>query len=149
MMDGNEFVACIGKPEDAPEVEAMLAAVGVKKKLKMPKDDIEARVDLPEQGLSLIFEPEGRKSSRLVFNGVQFFSGTGRHYKRFAGALPADLQFSTTQSEARGKLGKPFKTLPKLRRDIWKLKDLQLAITYTDEAPHVVAELTVEVPLKG
>lgn len=147
-MNGKEFVACIGKPEDAPEVQAMLVTVGVTKKLRMPKDDIEARADLPDQGLSLIFKPEGPKSSRLIFSAVQFFSGAGRHYKRFAGLLPADLQFSSTQAEARGKLGKPFKALPKLGRDIWKLQGLLLAISYTDEAPHLVAELTVYMPSK-
>ena len=148
-MDGNEFVACIGKPEDAPEVQAMLAAVGVTKKLKVPRGDIEARADLPEQGLSLIFKPEGPKSSRLIFNAVQFFSGAGRHFKRFSGTLPADLHFTSTQSEARGKLGKPFKALPRLRREIWKLKHLQLAISFTDEAPHSVAEVTVHMPLES
>lgn len=147
-MDGNEFVACIGKPEDGPEVQAMLAAVGVAKKLKVPRGDIEARVDLPKQGLSLIFNPEGPRSSRLIFTAVQFFSGAGRHFKRFAGALPADLQFSTTQAEARRKLGKPFKSLPKLGSDIWRLNGLQLAITYKDEVPHFVAEVSVEQPLE-
>jgi hypothetical protein len=147
-MDGNEFVACIGKPEEAPEVQKLLAAAGVTKKLKMPKGDIEARADLPKQGLSLIFKPEGPKSSLLIFNAAQFFSGAGQHYKRFAGALPAELEFSDTPAEARKKLGKPFKSLPRLGRDIWKRGELQFAITFTDEAPRGIAELTVFVPSK-
>jgi hypothetical protein len=148
MMDSKEFIACIGKPEDAPEVQRVLAGIGFTKKLKMPKDDIDARVTMPQMGLSLVFKPEGPKSSRLVLNAAQFISDTEKGNMSFPGALPAKLVFSDGQVEARVKLGKPFDTKPALRRDIWKLENLNLAIKYSKDAPHKIAVVTVEIPLK-
>jgi hypothetical protein len=146
-MDSSDFVACIGKPEDAPEVKRMLAAVGVASKLKKPKDDIEARADLPKLGLSLIFKPEGPKSSRLIFNAVQFISDVESGYVSFSGALPAQLVFADGQAEARAKLGEPLVSKPALRRDIWKLQDLRLAIKYSKDTPQRIAVITVHQPL--
>jgi hypothetical protein len=147
-MDSNEFIECIGKPEDAPEVQSMLSTVGVTKKMKIPRDDIEARADLPAHGLSLIFKPEDARSSRVTFNAVQFISDAEKGYTSFSGALPRGLLFSDTQAEARKKLGKPHESKPALRRDIWKFEQLRLAIKYAKEAPHTVAVVTVHQPLK-
>lgn len=147
-MDSSEFIDCIGKAEDTPEVRQMLVAVGVTKKLKKPKDDIEARADLPALGLSLIFKPEGPKSSLLIFNAVQFVSSAEQGYTSFSGALPAQLLFSDGQSEAHAKLGTPLVVKPALRRDIWQFKDLRLAIKYAKDAPHRIAVITVHQPQK-
>ena len=147
-MDSQSLVAAVGKSEDSPEVQAVLAAVGWTKKLKLPKDDIDVRAELPALGLSLIFEAEGPKSSRLVLAGVQFVSSREKGFKSYAGALPARLMFDDDQAAARAKLGKPAKALPALRRDIWKFEgSLQLAINYAKDAPKTIALVTVEVPV--
>jgi|GEM_PF-2261355 len=146
-MDSDDFIACIGKPQDAPEVQRMLQAVGVTKTLRMPRDDIEARVDLGKDGLSLIFKPEDPKSSLLVFNAVQFISDAEKGFTSFAGTLPRQLLFSDTQAQAHAKLGKPFDARPKLRRDIWKLDGLRLAIKYAKDDGRI-AIVTVHLPLQ-
>lgn len=147
-MDSNELIACIGKPEDSPEVKNMLAAVGVTKKLKMPKDDIEARADLPKQGLSLIFEPESRKSSLLLLTGVQFFSDAEQGFKTFQGTLPGNLLFSDSQTEVHAKLGKPFETKKAMRIDGWKFDRLLLTVEYAKK-DHRIAMVAVEIPPKS
>lgn len=147
-MHSNDFVSCLGKPEDAPEVQSLLTALGVTKKLKMPKDDIEARVDLPKQGLALIFEPEGPKSSRLVLNGLQFYSDAEKGYKSFQGELPGKLLFSDSQAEVHAKLGKPVESKKAFRLDRWKPKGLLLTVEYAKE-DHRIAVVAVELPLKG
>lgn len=147
-MHANDFISCVGKPEDAPEVRALLAALGVTKKVKMPKDDIEARVDLPRQGLSLIFEPEGPKSSRLVFSAVQFLSDSNEGYKSFKGTLPHNLLFSDAQAEARAKLGKPGESKKAFRLDRWKLDGLKLTVEYAKTDLRIGA-ITVESPPKA
>ena len=105
-MDYSAFVPCIGKQEDAPEVQALLSTVGVTKKLKMPKDDIDVRDELPDLGLSLIFKPEDPKSSRLFLTAVKFMSGAehgyasyGAHCRRRYSSLMGTLR--RTRSSAR------------------------------------------------
>ena len=147
-MDSNDFLTHLGKPDDAPEVQKLLNAVGVTKKLKMPKDDIEARADLPKFGLSLIFKPEGPKSSVLIFQAAQFFSDAEKGYKSFAGALPNQLLLTDTQAEVRAKLGKPSESKPALRLDRWKLADRALTVEYTKEDRRIAA-ITVHIPMKG
>jgi hypothetical protein len=143
-MHCNDFIFCLRKPADAPEVQSLLAAVGFTKVLKMPKDDIEARADLPKQGLSMIFEPEGPKSSRLVFTGVQFFSDAEQGYKCFAGELPGNVLFSDSQDEVHAKLGKPGESKKAMRLDGWKFDGLLLTVEYAKDKR--IAMIAVEVP---
>ena len=147
-MDSNEFIACIGKYEDAPEVQRVLTAVGCTKKLKMPKDDIDVRVSMPKLGLSMIFGPEGPKSSRLILSAVQFVSDTEKGHKSFSGELPAKLLFSDLKADARTKLGAPEEEDDDLRLDIWPFGKLKLAIDYAKDAPHRVGVITVQLPPK-
>jgi hypothetical protein len=148
-MDYSALVSCIGKHEDDPEVQARLSALGVTNKLKMPADDIDVRHVLQGVGLCLIFKPEGPKSSRLIFYAVQFVSSVEEGYSTFAGTLPAGLQFSDGQADAQLKLGTPLTSKPKLRRDIWRLDDLQLALKYSKNPPHQIAVVTVQLPLEA
>lgn len=145
-MDSASLIACIGKPEDAPEVQKLLAAIGFTKALKMPRDDIDVRATAPNLGLSLIFRPEGPKSSRLILSAVKFNSDTEKGNKRFAGALPANLQFSDLKANARAKLGKPEDEDEDLRLDIWSLGQLRLAIKYAKDAPNPIGVVTVQLP---
>ena len=148
-MDHNILVSCIGKPEDDPDVQKVLKGLGVTKKLKMPQDDIDARHSLHEQGLCLIFKPESPKSSRLILTAVQFVSSCEEGYSTFAGALPRGLQFSDGPAEANAKLGTPFFSKPKLRREIWDHGQLQLAVNYSRAEPQQIAVVTVERRLKA
>ena len=147
-MDSSEFIACIGRLEEDPQVQRILAAIGVTKKLKMPRDDIDVRASVPKLGLSMIFEPEGPKSSRLMLSAVQFISDTEKGYRGFAGELPAKLLFSDLKAQARAKLGQPQEDDEDLRLDIWRFGELRLAISYARNAPHPVGVVTVQLPPK-
>ena len=148
-MDQTTIVSCIGKAEDAPDVQQVLAALGATKKLKMPPDDIDVRHSLHDQGLCLVFKPEGPKSSRLILNAVQFVSSCEEGYSTFAGALPGGLSFSDGPPQANAKLGEPFFSKPKLRREIWNYGVLQLAVNYSRQEPQRIAVVTVELPPKA
>ena len=147
-MDYSAFVPCIGKQEDAPEVQALLSTVGVTKKLKMPKDDIDVRHELPDLGLSLIFKPEDPKSSRLILTAVKFMSGAEHGYASYGGTLPAKLLFTDGHAQTHAKLGPPKIEKQKLRLDIWQLQNLRLAIHYTKDEPQRVAVITLQLPPK-
>jgi len=144
-MDSDAFISCVGEPEDSNEVQRLLASVGVTKKLRVPRDDIEARVDLPKLGLSLIFEPEGAKTSRLIFTGVQFFSDTEKGYTNFSGTLPGGITFADTQREVHAKLGKPALTKKSLRYDAWKPEGKLLTVEYA-KGSGKVAMVSFELP---
>ena len=144
-MDSDQILDCLGKPEPAPEVQHLLRTLGVVNKLRMPKDDIEARAELPEQGLSLIFKPTGPKSSVLFFQAVQFFSDAEDGYKNFAGALPDQLQLTDSQAEVRAKLGKPTETKAAFRLDRWKKPGRITTIEYAKKSGRIGA-ITVHVP---
>src|SRR5689334_8373907 len=116
-MDGQFFISTIGKALESAEVQNMLAQVGVTEQLRIPKGDIEARADLPQHGLSLIFKPEGPKSSRLLFNAVQFFSEAEAGNTRFPGSLPGGLSFDDGAPQVHAKLGAPVLSKPNLRKD--------------------------------
>jgi hypothetical protein len=148
-MDSSDYVACIRKAADAPEAQRALAAVGFTEKLTMPEDDIDARVDAPEHGLSLIFKPESEISGGLIVTAVKFYSDREDGFTAFQGALPSGLSFSDTRTEVLKKLGEPRDAMPELRRDIWQWNDLQLAIKYAKAAPGQLAVITVEVPFDG
>jgi hypothetical protein len=144
-MDSNDFIAHLGKAYDAPEVQRLLAAVGVTKKLKMPKDDIEARADLPKLGLSLIFKPEGPKSSVLIFQAAMFLSNDNKGYTSYSGALPAQLLWTDKPAEVRVKLGKPTESKAALRLDRWTTPDQILTIEYAKESKRIHC-VTVHIP---
>lgn len=144
-MKTDDFIACLRKADDSPEITALLAQLGVKKKPKMPKGDIEARVDLPKQGLSLIFLPEGPKTSKLVLAAVQFLSDLEEGYKTFAGALPDKLKFGDTQAEVLKKLGKPSESKKQFRLDRWKTKTLVTTAEYS-KAELRLSTLTMHAP---
>lgn len=143
-MDSDEMVSCVGKAEDDPAVQRLLASLSITKKLKMPKSSIHARHDLPRAGLSLVFKPEAPKSSRLLFRTVQFLSDEEQGYKRYPGALPAGLSFSDGQAEARAKLGSPMDSDEDLRLDIWEFQGRELSINYSYSAPHRINAVSVQ-----
>jgi hypothetical protein len=147
-MDFNDFVSCVGKGEDAPEVQRLLSSLGITKKLKMPNDDIDVRHRLPERGLSLIFKPENPKSSRLILTAVQFMSDAEQGWASYDGALPGKILLSDGHAQTHAKLGPPKIEKPKLRLDIWQLQNLRLAINYTKDEPQRVAVITLQLPPK-
>lgn len=132
-MKTEDLIACLRKTDDSPEIVALLAQLGVKKKPKMPRDDIDARVDLLKQGLTLIFKPEGPKSSKLALVALQFVSEDEEDYETYAGTLPDKLQFGDTQAEVIKKMGKPTESKKPLRWDRWKTKTLVKTASYTKE----------------
>lgn len=129
-MDASVFENCLGKPEEAPEVQAMLKDLGISKKLK-PGGEGYVRIELPKLGLLLSFTTVEPKSSGLKFSGVQFYSEIEAGFTRFSGALPGGVVFSDSPKEARAKLGKPTKIMKDFRIDQWVADGRQLQVRYT------------------
>jgi hypothetical protein len=143
MMNSQDFLACLRKTDDTSEITHLLSRLGVNEKLTMPWDDIEARVDLPELGLSLIFKPLDPKSNELTFAAVQFFSDAEPGYTSFDGNLPNNLSFSDSAAEVKKKLGRPSETKKEFRIEGWKTEDLTLTVNYAKDGRIAMVSLHV------
>ena len=144
-MGSRELIARLRKTDDSPEISGLLSTLGVTKKPKMPRGDIEARVDLPKKGLCLIFKPEGAKSSKLLLVAVQFYSDAEKGYTSYQGELPGDLLLSDTQVEVRKKLGKPTESKKEFRLDRWKSEGLVTTVEYSKQDGRI-AVLSLHLP---
>jgi hypothetical protein len=128
-MDAPEFVACIGKTDDTPEVIKLLSDVGVAKKLKPSRDGTDVDVALKTLGIMMVFRGLDAKSSKLTLWGVQFYLNEGG-YKPFKGALPQGLVFGDSRADVKGKLGKPLRAIKAIRRETWAIGNQELTVAY-------------------
>jgi hypothetical protein len=136
-MDSADIVRNLRKTADSAEISALFAALGVSQIPKMPKDDIDARVRLPKQGLVLIFKPVDPKSSKLGLVSAHFLSDAETGNSNFSGELPRKLSFTDTQAEVHQKLGKPTLSIPPLRRETWKTNAEALSVKYSKDSGQV------------
>jgi len=147
-MDAEGFVPFLGKTDASPEVAKLLASLGVKKQPKLKKGDLYVYVQLPKNGLVLVFrESDDPKTSQIFLAGVQLYSEAEDGFKNFAGKLPGGVVFSDTKAEVRKKLGKPTRSKEQLRTDYWEKKGHVLSVEYTRETGEVQT-VDLSVPLK-
>ena len=106
-MNADDFVPFLGKLDGAPEIAKLLATLGVKKQPKLKKGDLYVYVQLPKDGVVLVFrESDDPKISQTFLAGVQLYSDAEDGFKTFAGDLPKGVTFDDTKTEVRKKLGK-------------------------------------------
>jgi hypothetical protein len=135
-MDVEDFLPYLGKTDDTQEIKQLLAALGVVKHPKPKKGELDAYVELPEQGLMLTFErPEEGRTSLLALNDVQFYSAEfGYGFSSFPGKLPHGLVFSDGKEAVRRKLGPPDVANEAMGNDIWERDRADLIVEYRGEA---------------
>lgn len=146
-MDFDEIATCVGKDENQPEIVRLLAYVSYQKKLKLPKDDVKLRLNFAPLGLSLIFRPQGRKSSLLVLNAAQAVSDAEAGFKTFPGKLPGGIEFGETQAQVITKLGKPSSSENDMRYDSWRLADKKTLRVQYSKLGMKLTFVTVELPV--
>ena len=130
-MNADDFVPFLGKLDGAPEIAKLLATLGVKKQPKLKKGDLYVYVQLPKDGVVLVFrESDDPKVSQTFLAGVQLYSDAEDGFKTFAGDLPKGVTFDDTKTEVRKKLGKPTRTKEQLRTDFWDRKGHVLSVEY-------------------
>ena len=132
-MDGVQIEQLLGKPEQSPEVQALLKHFGVTKKLKLNSEGY-VSLGLEPHGLQFSFKPEAEKSSKLIFSVVFFYTEV-EGFKLFAGTLPFGLKFTDTKVETRSKLGTPATILERYRRDNFIKGDRYLVCAYSPDGP--------------
>lgn len=146
-MNAEEFLPYLGKTDDTSEIRQLLSRLGVARHPKPKQGETDAYVELPRQGLVLVFERlEKGKTSRLAFNDVQFYSDACEFgFDPFQGLLPGNLQFADSRSEARAKLGMPAVEDDELDIDSWRLGEYELTLEYVTGGEAVaLAHLSVK-----
>lgn len=131
-MNADDFLSYLGKTDDAQDIKDLLARLGVKKHPKVKRGDTDVYVELPKQGLVLIFElPEEGKTSLLTLADVQFYAGLPmQDSDRFPGTLPEGLVFEDSRDEARRKLGPPDDSVDSSGIDTWEREGHSLILEY-------------------
>ena len=131
-MNADDFVPFVGKTDDTQEIKDLLARLGVKKHPRVKRGDTDAYVELPKQGLVLVFElPEQGKTSVLTLADVQFYAGLPmQDSDRFPGVLPAGLLFEDSRDAVRAKLGAPDEAIDARRIDTWRRGAQELVVEY-------------------
>ena len=141
-MNADEFVPCLGKTDDHPDILRLLARLGSKKPAKLPRGSTEVRVDVRHLGIEMVFEPvddnrrHGLTFARVVFHGKPMRGG---------GALPFGLTFGDSRKEARKKVGPPMSISDELNRDAWDYQTHTMIADYARDRGRIMA-LTLSTP---
>jgi len=126
-MNADEFVHCLGKTDDHPDILRLLARLGAKKPAKVPRGSTEVRVEVRPLGIEMLFKPiDDNRRHGLTFASV-VFHGNG---KPGAGALPFGLSFSDSRKDARKKVGPPMYISDELNRDAWDYQTHTMTADY-------------------
>lgn len=131
-MNANDFLPYLGKTDDMDEIIKLLAQLGVSKHPKLKKGEMSVFVELPQQGLVLVFsrEQEG-KTSKLTLTDLQFYSEAfGHGFSSFAGQLPHGLMLTDLKDEVRRKLGEPKVANDEMGVDIWTFDGYNLPVEF-------------------
>lgn len=131
-MNANDFLPYLGKTDDTGEIINLLAQLGVTKHPKLKKGDLSVFVELPQQGLVLVFSrQEQGKTSALALTDLQFYSEAfGHGYSSFAGQLPQGLVLTDLQGEVRRKLGEPEIANDKMGIDNWSFDGYEVTVEF-------------------
>jgi hypothetical protein len=141
-MDMGTWIQLLGKSQDDPAVKAALAAAGVKKIPKLPKDDLNVIFDLKGHGLSLRMTDEAwlkRLKDQDIGEGPLILTVVNAYFVRkknkdlYTGALPYKLAASMTRADVRKTLGPPAESGADIPYDIWLRDGLEVTAGYTDD----------------
>jgi hypothetical protein len=141
-MDMGTWIDLLGKSQDDSAVKAALAAAGVKKVPKLPKDDLSVIFDLKGHGLALEMSDEAwlkRLKDQDIGEGPLILTSVDAYFVRkkskdvYKGALPYKLAADVTKAELRKKFGRPARTGDDIPYDIWVRDGLEVTAGYTDD----------------
>ncbi len=131
-MNAEDFIPYIGKTDDTSEIKTLLDNLGIKKHPKLKKGDTDVYVEIPDQGIVLIFElPENEKTSLLTLADVQLYSGfPNQGAGTFFGDLPSGIEFSDSRKNIIKKLGNPSMSNEEMMIDFWNFPNHSIIIEY-------------------
>ena len=151
-MSMGSWIELLGKSQDDPQLQAALAAAGVKKIPKRDKDDFSVIFELKGQHLWLEMTDEayhkGLKDQDigegpLILTSVEAALGQGKGKGGYQGSLPFGLSAGITQDAVRHVLGKPSTVIADVPADIWLRDGMELNVTYTRDLQLQTLALTL------
>ncbi len=151
-MSMGTWIELLGKSQDDPQVQAALAAAGVKKIPKRDKDDFSVIFELKGHHLWLEMTDEAYHKDLedqdigegpLILTSVQAVLGNGKAKGGYQGGLPLGLGAGMTQDAVRQLLGKPSTIVDDIPADIWMRDGVEVNVTYTRALQLQAVALTV------
>ena len=151
-MSMGTWIELLGRSQDDPQVQAALAAAGVKKIPKRDKDDFSVIFELKGHHLWLEMTDEAFHKDLtdqdigegpLILTSVQAVLGHGKAKGGYEGNLPLGLAAGMTQDAVRYVLGKPSTIVDDIPADIWLRDGMELNVTYTRDLQLQTLALTL------
>jgi len=148
-MDYKEWLNLFGRDSEDKKVKDALAKVGVKKIPPIKKDDTDTRVMLGDSML-IFSSPELFPSHEAGGDGSSILNALvlplkGKKWGEYKRELPFQLDRADSQKKLRARLGEPIEHNEDFYWDQWKVDNLLLRVTYTEDLGSLTV-VAVELP---
>jgi hypothetical protein len=136
------WIELLGKSQDDPQVQAALAAAGVKKIPKLDRDGFRVIFELKghylwlemtDEAFQKRLEDQDVGEGPLILTSVEAVLSHRKAKSGYLGSLPLGLAPGMTRDDVRQVLGKPSTVFDNSPADIWLRDSLKLKVTYTQE----------------
>jgi hypothetical protein len=141
-MNMGTWIELLGKSQDDPQVQAALAAAGVKKLPKRDRDGFHVVFELKGHYLWLVMTDEAYQKrlkdqdigeGPLILTSVEAVLSHRKKKGGYDGSLALGLAAGMTRDDVRKVLGTPSTVVDDGPADIWLRDGLKVQVTYTDE----------------
>jgi hypothetical protein len=131
----------IGRNSDDKEIRKALANLGVHRTLKVKEDDTDVRIDIEDQGITLVFTDEAylyQKNDRAIgesapiLSEIIMFLGDSSDTP-YTGELPMGLSRQDSQAILRARFGVPFESDDDFNWERWMIEELVLTVIYEED----------------
>ena len=152
-MDYQRWVNLFGKPVDDVAVHEALTKSGIKGPIKIGKDDLSTRVDIADEGTTVVFTSETilrpddptAAVGRPIVSAVMVILDQSNKKNLYTGPLPYNLIKDNSQEALRARLGAPAQSNDKYRTDAWELDGMIVAASYSKDL-QAITQVSLSLP---
>lgn len=140
-MDFLEWVSMFGRSADEADVKDALAQEGIADRIKIERQALSARKDIPGKGTTVVFTSEtilrpddpAAVASRPIMSAVMVILDQPNKKDLYTGPLPFQLSKTDSLDTLRARLGPPVRINEDNRTDAWLIDGLKLAASYAKD----------------
>ncbi|MEO7206407.1 MAG: hypothetical protein ABI356_12300 [Steroidobacteraceae bacterium] len=138
-MNYQDWEELFGRAADDSQLRKKLVDAGIKRKIKIARDELSETVELKGEGMEITFTDDsvmrpndGGIVGRAILSEVMmvFDDAGGDVYK---GPMPHKIKQSDSRATLRAKFGKPKESSSEFRWDAWLIDGLTLTLRYSQD----------------
>jgi hypothetical protein len=143
-MDIQQWVDLFGRPADDPQVRDAVAQAGVKKPLKIKRDELGVRADIPKIGMTIVFTDDsvlnGKSGTpgRPILSAVMAEVDNRSKKDLYPGALPHGLDKAMSREKVLARLGPPAQSNDAVQTDAWRIDGLDYAVSFAEDLGSII-----------